>query len=351
MHELFPNWMSKVSPQIDEARLTSRWAAARKVADEAPVSVVVTLSEQALGLSSAATDILRASARLADTTYVSEGDALELSVLAAGALAMLMVSGSKKGDAAAVSIRTGLFGRSGVKGMAQDLRGLADAAVQRISEEDRKEAAIQPWVGKAITDVTNKQAAVVDLQTTHTLILDTSQATITSVKAQLQKLAEALAKMSLLQKESSDLAYLLVSQYSFVAKKSVSSLGASDAAFSLGTDLFNATQFASPIPSFEASLAMLLKPAKGAKKAVPLLQAVSGLEANLRQAVKSDTVAFPKLLPLHFALSKCEEVSGGETWAPAFEAVTGLKGSLALSTDEIAAQFYLEEMLTRHLEG
>jgi hypothetical protein len=57
------------------------------------------------------------------------------------------------------------------------------------------------------------------------------------------------------------------------------------------------------------------------------------------------------LLPLHFALSKCEEVSGGETWVPAFEAVTGITGAHSLSPDELATQFYLEKLLIRHLEG
>ena len=350
MHELFPNWMNKVEPQIDPARLAARWNAAKKVADEAPISGVVKLSEQALGLSSAATDTLRASAR-EDTTYVSEDDALELSVLAAGALALLMANGSQKGDAAAVSICTGVFGRSGIKGMAEDLHGLADAAVQRISEEDRKEAVVPNWVGKQITEVTSKQATLVDLQTTHTLTLEASQATIASVKAQFQKLAEALSKMSLMQKESSDLAYLLISQYSFVAGKAVSLLSAADAAFCLGADLFNVTQFPSALPSFEASLSMILKPSKSAKKPVTLLQAISGLQADVRQTVKSDAVAFPKVLPLHFALSKCEEVSGGETWVPAFEAVTGLKGAHSLSPDELAIQFYLEKILIWHLEG
>jgi hypothetical protein len=351
MHELFPNWMSKVAPQIDPARLAARWNAAKKVADEAPISVVVELSEQALGLSNGATDTLRASAREADTTYVSEDDALELSVLAAGALALLMATGSKKGDAAAVSIRTGVFGRPDIKGIARDLHGLADAAVQRIAEEDRKEAVIPNWIGQQVSEVTSKQATVVDLQTTHTLTLEASQAMVASVKAQFQRLAEALLKMSLLQKESSDLAYLLVSQYSFVAGKAVSLLGAADAAFCLGADLFNVTQFPSALPSFEASLSMTLKPAKAAKKPVTLLQSISGLQTDIRQTVKSDAVASPKLLPLHFALSKCEEVSGGETWAPAFEAVTGIKGAHSLSPDELAIQFYLEKMLTWHLEG
>lgn len=351
MHELFPNWMSKVGPQIDSARLAARWNAANKVANDATIPVIAKLSEQALGLSSAATETLRESAREADTTYVFEDDALELSVLAAGALAQLMASGSKKGDASAVSIRTGVFGRSDLKGMPQDLYGLADAAVQRISEQDRKETVIPSWVGKQITDVTSKQAAVVDLQTTHTLTLEASQAMVASVKAQFQKLAEALSKMSLLQKESSDLAYLVVSQYSFVAGKAVSQLSAPDAAFCLGADLFGVTQFASALPSFEAALVMILKSAKAAKKSVTLLQAVSGLQTELRQTLKSDVIVAPKLLPLHFALSKCEEVSGGDTWAPAFEAVTGLKAAHSLTPHELAIQFYLEKMLTWHLEG
>lgn len=351
MHELFPNWMSKVGPQIDSARLAARWDAAKKVADDATVPMIAKLSEQALGLSSAATETLRAAAREADTTYVFEDDALELSILAAGALAQLMASGSQKGDAAAVSIRTGVFGRSDVKGMAQDLNRLADAAVQRISEEDRKETVIPNWVGKQIADVTSKQAAVVDLQTTHTLTLEASQAMVSSVKAQFQKLAEALSKMSLLQKESSDLAYLVVSQYSFVAGKAVSQLSAPDAAFCLGTDLFNVTQFPSALPSFEAALLMILKPAKAAKKSVTLLQSISGLQTAFRQSLKSDTVTAPKVLPLHFALSKCEEVSGGGTWVSAFETVTGLKATHLLTPDELAIQFYLEKMLTWHLEG
>ena len=351
MHELFPNWMNKLGPQIDAARLTARWNAAKKVADEATVPVIAKLSEQALGLSSTTTDTLRAAARQADTTYVFEDDALELSILAAGALAQLMTSGSKKGDAAAVSIRTGAFGRSDIKGMTQDLFRQADAAVQRISEEDRKENAIPPWVGKHVTDLSSKQATVVDLQTTHTLALEVSQAMVASVKAQFQKLGEALSKISLLQKESSDLAYLVVSQYSFVAGKAVSQLSAAEAAFCLGADLFNVTRFASAVPSFEACLLMLLKPSKAARKSVTLLQAISGLQTEFRQALTSDAIAAPKVLPLHFALSKCEEVSGGATWAPAFEAVTGLKAAHGLTPDELAIQFYLEKMLSLHLEG
>jgi hypothetical protein len=351
MHELFPNWMSKVAPQIDPARLAARWTAAKKVADEASISAVMKLSEQALGLSNAATDTLRIAARESDTTYVSEDDGLELSVLAAGALALLMASGSSKGDAAAMSIRTGVFGRTVIKGKAHELQGLADAAVQRISEEDRKEAVIPNWVGKAVTDVISKQPTVVDLQTTHTLALEASQAMIASVKAHFQRLTEALSKMSLLQKESSDLAYLLVSQYSFAAGKAVPLLSAADAAFCSGEDLFDLTRFPSALPAFEASLATILKPAKAAKKSVTLLQAVSSLQPEIRQALKSDVLAFPKLLPLHFALSKCEEVSGGETWATAFESITELKGAHSVSPDELATQFYLEKMLNWHLKG
>ncbi len=351
MHELFPNWMSKVAPQIDQERLGARWNAAKKVADEASIPVVVKLSEQALGLSAAATDALRASAREADTTYVSEADGLELSVLAAGALALLMAGGSQKGDAAAVSVRTGVFGRSAIKGMAQDLLGLADVSVQRISEEDRMETTIPKWIGKSISEVTGKQATAVDLPTTHALIIEASQAMISSVAAQFQKLSEALSTISLLQKESSDLAYLLVSQYSFIAGKAVSLLDGADAAFCLGADLFDITQFPSAFPSFEASLSMILKPAKAAKKPVSLLQAVTGLKPEVRQSLKGDAVVVPKLLPLHFALSKCEEVSGGETWAPAFEAMTALKAAQSFTPDELATQFYLEKMLAWHLEG
>ena len=351
MHELFPNWMSKVAPQISSERLTARWSAAKKVADEAPTAGIAKLSEQALGLSSAATETLRASAREADSTYVYEDDVLELSVLAGGALALLMAGGSKKGDAAALSLRTGVFGRSNVKGMARELYTLADSAVQRISEEDRKESVVPEWIGKKVTEVLSKQPTAVDLPTTHALILEVSQAMISSAKAQFQKLSDALSKMSLLQKESSDLAYLLVSQHSFVAGKDISTLGPGDAAFSLGADLFELTRFSSALPSFEASLATVLKSAKAAKKPFTLLQAVSGLQTEVRQAVKSDPVDFPKLLPLHFALSKCEEVSGGETWAPAFEAMTALKGAQSVTPNELAIQFYLEKMLVWHLEG
>lgn len=351
MHELFPNWMSKVAPQIDPARLAARWDAAKKVADEAPISVVAKLTEQALGLSSAATNTLRAAARGIDTTYVSEDDALELSVLAAGALALLMSSGSVKGEAAATAIRTGVFGRSAIMGMAEDLHKLGDAAVQRTSEEDRKEVPVPNLTGKEITDFVGNHVTVADLPTTHRVALEASQAIVVLMRNQFQTLAEAMSKMNLLQKESSDLAYLLISQYSFVAGKAVSLLGGAEAAFCLGADLFDVTQFISAIPSFEASLSMLLKPAKAVKKAVALLRAVSGLQADLRQTLISDGIAFPKLLPLHFALSKCEEASGGETWASAFETVTGLKVAYSFSPAEIAVQFYLEKVLTSHLEG
>ena len=96
---------------------------------------------------------------------------------------------------------------------------------------------------------------------------------------------------------------------------------------------------------------MVLKPSKAAKKSVTLLQAISSLQPEFRQALKSDTITAPRVLPLHFALLKCEEVSGSDTWVPAFEAVTGLKAANSLTPDELAIQFYLEKMLILHLEG
>ena len=104
MHELFPNWMSKVSPQIDSNRLALRWNAAKAAADAADKTSAVQLCEQALGYSADATEKLRDAARKEDSTYVTSDDALELTVLAAGSVAYLMGKKVPTGGIAATAI-------------------------------------------------------------------------------------------------------------------------------------------------------------------------------------------------------------------------------------------------------
>jgi hypothetical protein len=349
MHEQFPNWMSKVSPSIDQARLGLRWNSAKAVSNAADDKTAVQLTEQALGLGSHATEVLRNAARKEDPTYVSDDDALELAVLAAGALASLMASGTNVGDTAATSIVSGSFGRGTPKGMSKDLLEFAQVTLQKISEEQRREVTVPAWTGKTISDAIAKQTNAADFPSTQAGIVEISQAIASSLKSQFQTLSEALSRLSFLQRESSDLAFLLVSEYSFAAKKSVATLSSSEAAFSAGQDLLEITQFASALPSFHASLFSLLKPAKPDKKAISLGQVVSALSEKLRKRCMADTILFPKTTPLHFALTKCDEVSGGDAWTAAFEAVTSVKSQLSVTAEHIAAQFYLEGMLIRHL--
>lgn len=351
MHEQFPNWMSKVAPQTDQSRLVLRWNAAAALAGGADVKLAIQLSEQALGLSSQVTEAVRTAARKEDTTYVSEDDALEVSVLAAGALAALMASGGDAGDAAAISVLTGSFGRAEPKGMIRDLVEASRAAILRIGEEERRDVSVPSWVGKAISEAMAKNSSANDIPSIHTEVTEIAQATITSIKAQFQKLADAITRLNSLQKESSDLAFLLVSEFSFAAKKPVTLMAQSEAAFAVAEDLFRVTEFAAPLPSFDAALLSLLKPAKTSKTKGTVSSAVSALPEVLRKNCMADTVQFPKVMPLHCALMKCDEVAGGDTWVAPFEAVTGIKGALDATAGEIANQMYLENMLAWHLEN
>jgi hypothetical protein len=202
-----------------------------------------------------------------------------------------------------------------------------------------------------ISDAAAKQVNALDFPATQVGIAEISQAVVASLKAQLQKLSEAIMRLSALQRESSDLAFLLVSGFSYVAQKPVSSMGAPEAAFCVAEDLYKITQFPSALPSFEAPIGSLLKPAKAVKKELTIATAITSVSGDLRKKCLLDSTSYPKSLPLHFALNKCEEVSGAASWTAAFGAMTGLDASLTVTPGQLAAQFYLENMLASQLGG
>ena len=344
MYDLFPNWMSKVAGEGSSTRVKDRWTAVEQTAKALTAQQVVEAVAHAFGYGTAMTDLIRVQAREADTTYVTEDDALEVQILTAATIAHLLSGNSRQKHVAVLAVLSTTFGRKVPEFMGRDLLALAAQQLQEVAETRRANAAVPAWNTKPLIDTITKAIPSPEAAITGAAVLSALTTVIEQVRAQTASCAGAVNSAGTLQKESAALAFAIVSEYSDVAEKLVAEASLGDAAFAVGRDLYEITAIAPAIPAYEAVVRCLLRPAKTAKKTHALEALVDTLSDKVRLQCIDKKKLSPLAAPLQYCLEKKGEASGGD-WRPAFTQGTRLKADLNVTLAQVAQQVYLERCL------
>jgi hypothetical protein len=354
MHELFANWYSQVSPQLDSKRLEDRSKAVDAYVSslkpkKAPECALLAL---ALGDSATATDEIRQAAKRVDTTYVSTNDALELNVLAAAAIAQGLKSSSVESDALALSFLCAAFNRKPSLQMHADLHKLCAEYLIKKGTRVRDDGITFPSFNmKSTFEAIKKQADATDFPTAKTQLHEALNHLLKLFSEYSENSSNAFARLRSIQREDSDIAFVVVSGYSFITSQPFAHMKRAGAALIAAHELTSVTRILPSIVAYDAVLSALLKNSKGKKETITIREAVNDLPVDIQRRFIPQFAVAPQIMPCHFALQKAVEVDGQDVWDSAFKNSTGLNPDHEIPALELARQGYFETMLSKALAG
>jgi len=348
MHELFANWYSQVSPQMDSKRLDDRWKAVDAYGNALTTKKTtgVVLLASGIGDGKPTGDELRQAAKKVDTTYVSSDDALELKVLAAAVIARSLGVPSDQSDALALGYLCVSFSRKLLSQMHEDLHRLCLEYIVKEGIRIRDEGiTFPPLNAKTTTELLKKQPEAPDGPTARLQMHEAVTQLLKSASEYADESSKSFARLHDLQREDSNVAFLVVSAYAFTTGEPFSEMTRAEAALIAAHELACVTKLTPVLVAHDAVLSALLKHTKGRKDLLSIREAVNGVKIEVQKRLIGTAAIVPEVMPCHFALQKAVEVNGKDVWNSAFATATGLNPDDEHPTLDLVRQAYLEGML------
>jgi hypothetical protein len=360
MHKHFADWYSAVSLRLDAKTLESRWAAVEVLAGELKVPEVPSVVRVFFGLRGADPFLerIRTVVRDKDTTFVTEGDRNELTVLAGGVIAESVAHSSNEADAIALGVSC--VGAQGLR-QASRLQGVVDETLRYLADESVRTRAVSknPVTDLNVASLTKLLSsrggvAVSDVNSVWNGLDALLKEVLIEHTKHTESINTSLQKALNQQRERSDILWWLFSEHSLDGSKAFTDLTIPESCFWGARDLAALTQF---LPGPFAAPAFLHKMLRLVKEKVP---------ANVRLAESIDACDFewkkkwvgeltvqelPDLCPMLFGIAKSVEVGGSTAWTAAFENATGLVVQGKLAPVHLALQIYSELLLLRALKA
>ncbi len=356
MHRNFTEWYNTISLRPSAETLDARWKTVEAVAAGQKVKKIPDLARVFFKLpgGNMATDELRSAAKKEDTTYLSENDQNELSVLAGGVIAVLVGKSSSQADVAALTVAC--IEAQGLR-QAPRLQGVVDECMQYLADESVRVRAvggvnvasltkrITERGGAAVSDVNSvwngMDAVLKDVLSQHT-------AHTASIESAVSQTSNRLA-------EQTDILWWLFGEHTLDGKKAFSGLGIPEACYWGAKDLAKLTRF---MPGPFAAPAFLHRMLRLVKDRLPAQVRISDAVDECEKEWKEQWLAelggqlqIPDASPMLFAIAKSVEVGSGSGWTGAFDHATGLSASAKLAPTHLALQVYNEVLLLRALSA
>lgn len=355
MHKEFPRWYTSVNVGIDQSRLLARWngiTSAIENADWNRVEALIRLSfggkatptaEQVQGIQNAFLT--------ADATFEQKGNARELQILSASALAVLMEDESEDlSGEAALATSTAFLSGARKTDLPMDLARLAESALNRQGVANRKRPSLLtksraevPKVGfeKAIAKIT-EQSDSSGIAGAFALAADATKTALATLVQRHAASLEAIEKFTRAQDEELQLLWWLVGGYSEEYDCAFESVPAESQPFVLAYELSNHTEILPGPPSIKA---LLMKAGLKSRKKIAISDAVNSLRPEWATPIVEGIQPSPLTSPLHFAIVRQLETGRGEDWIAGWAASTGIAKGFSLSAVELAQSFYRERLL------
>jgi hypothetical protein len=359
VHKDFAEWYDAISLRPTAETLEARWKAVDAVAAGQKVKRIPDLARVFFKLpgGNIVADELRNAAKKEDTTYLSENDQNELSVLAGGVIAVLVSKSSSQADAVALTVSCieaqGLRQGSRLQGVVDEcMQYLADESVRvrQVGEDSVKDLNVAGLTkritergGVAVSDANSvwngMDVVLKDFLTQH--IAHTS-----SINSTVSQTSKRLA-------EQADILWWLFGEHTLDGKKTFSDLGIPEACYWGAKDLAKLTRF---MPGPFAAPAFLHRMLRLVKDRLPTQVRISDAVDECGKEWKERWLPelageqqLPDACPMLFAIAKSVEVGGGSGWTAAFDHGSGLAASAKLAPAHLALQVYNEMLLLRAL--
>jgi GTPase-associated system helical domain len=357
VHRNFADWYNAISLRPPAETLDARWKAVEAVAASQKVNMILDLARVFYKLvgGNAVAEELRNAAKKEDTTYLSENDQNELSVLAGGVIALLVSKPSNQAQATALAVSC--IEAQGLR-QAPRLQGVVDECMRYLAKEsvrirEFRDDAVKDLNVKSLTKRIADRGGVVvsdvisvwngmdvvlkDFLSQHTEHTNSANASFSET---FKRLAE-----------QTDILWWLFGEHTLDGTKSFSDLSIPEACYWGARDLAMLTRL---MPGPFAAPAFLSRMLRLVEKTVPtqvrISDAVDACGKEWKEQWLSElTILMPYAFPMLFAIAKSVEVGGGRAWTAAFDHATGLAASGQVAPTHLALQVYNELLLQRAL--
>lgn len=353
MHEDFPRWYATLSVGADTEQRAARWAGVDAIvtkADRAAVEALIRIafaSRQAPSAHSL-TRIQEAYAA-EDETFDPRRAGREMEVLAGACLAVLFERGGDLGAIAALRVATASFAGGRTPNLPMELTALAEGALERMAEANRKRPDLAHHVAKRPLNVDLKTASAKAQEGTGEAFAAAFTLAANSIGTAMQTLvtrhAEAISAIDQfikVQDEELQMLWWLTGGRSWELDCGFDDVAASAQPLVFATELADSTML---LPGPRSVKPLLVRAGLKERKKFTVGATVNAADAKWLAKLVEDADPSPVTEPMHFAVKRQVEAGGNPAWIAAWAAVVGVEAERSLSTLALGTQFYRERLL------
>lgn len=353
MHTDFARWHGTVGLGDDQPRRQARWQGLSAIIGEASRGDVEALVRLAFRTRQvpAPSDLqkIRQAFKEADDAFDMHGNDRELQVLAGASLAVLMERGSDIGATAALAVTTTMLGGARAADLPMDLGILAEGAIDRIADENRKRPTLanytSPKVPKlgfeeAVAKVREQPNAEGFAQALN-LAADATRGAIEAMAQRQASAVRAMDRFVRVQDEELQMLWWLTGQRSWDYDRGFEAVPVDAQPLVFAKELADSTEF---LPGPPAVRALLSRAGLKERKRIAIPAAINATDPVWLQRVLAETDPSPASAPLHFAIKRQLETGAGDAWVAGWAAATGVIPTHALSPLTLGTLFYRERL-------
>ena len=354
MHRDFPRWYAAVSLGSDAARQGVRWTALQALTQQADSALIEALVRLAFGTrqapSSEALARIHAAYRAADDTFEASRAAREMQVLAAASLAVLSEGRGGNAATAALSVATASMAGGRSAELPMDLPALAEAAIERLADANRTRPNLAGLVSAEPPKVDFEGASAKAKEGSWDAVALAFTAAATSTRTALRGLAarqasavSAIDRFLQVQDEELQMLWWVFGGRSIDLNCAFGTVPADAQPLVFASELADCT---ASLPGPRSIAPLLARAGLKERKRLTIASALGAAGSPWLTTMMGNGDPSPVTRPLHFAIQRCLEAGGGDTWLPNWAAVAGVDAARPYPAPALSLLFYRERLLT-----
>lgn len=351
MHTSFADWYQPVTFNHDREVIALRWngvkAAIESIEDN---SCILDIIQYVYGIpfkNHKNEEKFRQFFKDSDPTFIMKGNDKELLVLAGSLLALYCVGDEYEWDIVPLSILTMSICGTKKPVVEIDLIGMASEAVFSAGIEARKRPQIaslkklsnkKTYEELATSIITAPQDWEKVSTATKSLgaMVDTS---VNALQASASSELEKVYKTLMLQDEELHMLWWMVGGWSNMWNSRFSDIDQSSRPILLAIEAAKMTEEKSEPPSLQAVFSRV---EISSKSKTPIPSAVNSCGAESLEKIKINSVDYPSVFPVHFAIHRALETGADESWINGWSKATGVSKDIKIDSLALAVQVHRE---------
>lgn len=353
MHADFPLWYREVGIDENRDRLQRRWNGVatfvRGMTDKGWEDALRVVFRAKAAPTEEGIGQIRKIFKEADEMFDMHGNDREVEILCAASLAVLIERNDNVAAAGALATSTAAFSGARTAELPMDLRGLAEIAIKRIAEENRKRPNLQQVLGN-VSPVSfaaakeklqqwdqNGVGAAFDVAGTAVA------ATLENLRKQLGTVTERTGKFIAIQDEELEMLWWVFGERSEALNLPFKDVGAKAQPLVFGKELADATKF---LPGPGSAEGLLQRAGLKDNKKISIPEAVNAADTSWLKSSMPSTAVSPLTRPIHFAIGRKLETNDDNAWIAGWASSSGIDEKQSFSALTLGTLFYRERLLS-----